>query len=259
MLTITLLQEKGGVGKTTVATHLAAGLAIKGQRVVLIDADAQANATLALGIDEQPGLYDLLVREATFNDVLRRVPPEVYSSTPSTGELLIVPSNVEARNIAAMLPDVSAVRERIEELDNWADVVIFDTPPTPSLFHSAIYVATDAVLYPCTCEALALAGLEKSMSRLTASASYRAGAGQKPIQVVGIVPTMYRSTSLHGYNLSQLQEQHGNLVWKPLPQRIVWSEAMQLRQTVFAYAPGSEAASEFWEVVNRVQQSTAVR
>lgn len=259
MITITLLQEKGGVGKTTLATHLAAGLAIEGQRVVLVDADAQANATLALGIDEKPGLYDLLIRDAAFKDVLLRVSPDVYASAPPAGELLLVPSNVEARNIANMLPDVNAVRERFEELENWADAVIFDTPPTPSLFHSAIYVATDAVLYPSTCEALALAGLEKSMGRLNASGTYRTGSGHKPIQIVGIVPTMYRSTTLHNYNLEQLREQHGALVWKPLPQRIIWSEAMQLRQTVFAYAPTSEASNEAWEIVHHVKQSTTVR
>jgi chromosome partitioning protein len=259
MITITLLQEKGGVGKTTIATHLAAGLAIQGQRVVLVDADAQANATLAMGIEEQPGLYDLLIREAAFNDVLQRVSPDVYADNVSKGELFLVPSNVEARNIANMLPDVTAVRERFEELNEWADVIIFDTPPTPSLFHSAIYIATDAVLYPCTCEALSLAGLEKSMSRLKASASYRINSGQKPAEALGIIPTMYRPTTLHSYNLQQVKEQHGDLVWREIPQRIAWSEATQLRQTVFAYAPSSEAAADAWEVVKHVQQSTKVR
>jgi len=259
LITITLLQEKGGVGKTTLATHLAAGLAIEGQRVILVDADAQANATLAMNVEEQPGLYDLLIRESAFTNVLRRISPEVYTSEPPKGELLLVPSNIEARNIASMLPDVYAVRERFEELNGWADVVIIDTPPTPSLFHAAIYMATDAVIYPSTCESLSLAGLEKSIGRLTANATYRAGSGQVPIQAVGIIPTMYRPTTLHNVNLGHLKEEYGDLVWNPLPQRIIWSEAMQLRQTVFAFAPASDATHEIWEVVHRVQQSTAVR
>ena len=71
MKTITLLNEKGGVGKTTLAIHIAAGLAIRGKRVVLVDADAQANSTSQLQIAEAPGIHDLLVREAEWNDVLK--------------------------------------------------------------------------------------------------------------------------------------------------------------------------------------------
>ena len=78
MKIITLLNEKGGVGKTTLATHIAAGLAFRGFRVVLVDADPQGHATVALGLPKEPGLYDLLVRDAPFKSVLRFIPAQVY-------------------------------------------------------------------------------------------------------------------------------------------------------------------------------------
>lgn len=78
MKIITLLNEKGGVGKTTIATHIAAGLAVRGMRVLLVDADPQGHATVSLGLQKEPGLYDLLVRDATFKSVLRFIPPKAY-------------------------------------------------------------------------------------------------------------------------------------------------------------------------------------
>ena len=71
MKIVTLLNEKGGVGKTTTATHLAAGLAIRGHRVLLLDTDPQGHATVTLGNKKMPGFYDLMVRNAAFEDIVR--------------------------------------------------------------------------------------------------------------------------------------------------------------------------------------------
>jgi chromosome partitioning protein len=272
MNVITLANEKGGVGKSTLAIHLAAGLAMAGQRVILVDADAQASATSALGFDEKPGLYDLLVREATFDEQLVKVEKETYadmtinsavspdgvSPPPSTdkGELYLMPSNIEARNIANMLPDITTILERFGDLDGWADAVIFDTPPTPSLFHSAIYVATDYVIHPCVCESLSIEGLEKSMSRIKPIGAIREANGKPPTRTLGIIPTMFRgSTALHTYNLAQLREKYGDLVKTEIPQRIAWSEATQLRMTVFAYNSKDSACQDARTFVKEITES----
>jgi len=258
MKIITLLNEKGGVGKTTLATHIAAGLAVKGQRVVLVDADPQGHATVALGLQKEPGLYDLLVRDAPFKSVLRFIAPKAYQvgAQPVSGQLFVIPSNVESRNIANSISDSFAVSERFHELDETIDVVIFDTSPTPSLLHGSIYIATDAVLYPTTCEYLSFDGLVESIKHRGNAEAYRKQWGLREIQVLGIVPTMYRTKTLeHAENLRQLQQQFGSLVWNPIPQRTIWAEAAAIRRPVFSFAPESKAAEDAWTLIRRVQEA----
>lgn len=247
MNTITLAQEKGGVGKTTLAVTLAAGLAERGHRVVLVDADAQASATSALGIEEQPGIYDLLIRKHSFQNVLCTVSPETWSAAPNAaqGELYVVPGNVETRNIANMLSDIQAILITFSALDEWADFIVIDTPPTPSLWHSPIYLASDYVIYPALAEAASLESLAKTISRLHPLGQMRQQIGKTPTQTLGIVPTMYRlNTSLHLANIEILRERYGPLVKDGCPQRVAWGEAAQVGKTIFAYEPRNGAYAE---------------
>jgi chromosome partitioning protein len=254
MKLITLANEKGGVGKSTLAIHLAAALAINGQRVVIVDGDAQANTTLALGFAEQPGLYDLLIRDASFSDKLRLVDPAVYSGGGAKGELLLLPSNIESRYIADQLPEANTLLERFSELDGWADTVVFDTSPTPSLFHGAMYLASDYVIHPVVCEALAITGLDKSMKRVRAVRTAREGMGLAPTVTAAIVPNMYRRTLLHRTNLTFLKEQYGALVKSEIGLRTTWSEASQMSRTVFAHQPQDGAWEDAWAFVNSVTE-----
>lgn len=258
MNVITLLNEKGGVGKTTLATHLATGLAIKGYRVILIDADPQGHASVALGIQRAPGLYNLLVREESFADVLQAVPTDTYAMPGKKveGQLYVVPSNAETRAIPLMTSDGLIVLKRLSEISNAVDVVIFDTSPTPSLLHASIYMATHSIVYPTECEYLSLDGLVQSLSHKDMVQPTRNQWGLGSIEVMGIVPMKYRSsTILHTRNLESLKKQFGNKVWKPLALRTIWGEASLMRRPVFNLAPESKASREVWDLVNRVQES----
>lgn len=260
MKVITLLNEKGGVGKTTLATHLAAGLAARGYRVVLVDADPQGHATVMCGLAKEPGLYDLLVREAPFRDVLRFVPPEQYhpdGSPAGDGQLFVIPSNVETRNIANSISDTFAVNDRLRELEPAFDYVIFDTSPTPSLLHGSIYLATDSIIYPTKCEYLSFDGLSESINHRQAAQAYRDKWNLGDITVMGIVPTMFRTQTVeHSENLNVLKKRFGQLVWPPIMQRTIWAEAATMRRPVFAIAPETKAASEAWQLVSRVEEAT---
>ncbi|MGQ9887294.1 MAG: ParA family protein [Aggregatilineales bacterium] len=258
MKVITLLNEKGGVGKTTLATHLAAGLALRGRRVALVDADPQGHATVMCGLAKEPGLYNLLVREAPFREVLRFVPPEQYrvADQQPSGQLFVIPSNVETRNIANSISDAFAVSDRLRELERSFDYVIFDTSPTPSLLHGSIYLATDAIIYPTKCEYLSFDGLVESINHRQAAQAYRDKWNLGDIAVMGIVPTMFRTQTVeHSENLNELKKRFGKLVWPPIMQRTIWAEAATMRRPVFAIAPETKAASEAWALVNRVEEA----
>ena len=256
MKVLSLLNEKGGVGKTTLSTHIAAGLAIRGNRVLLIDADPQGHATVALNLRKEPMLHDLLVRDLPFQKAVRRVAPESYG-TPGesvSGELLVIPSDMSTRVIPLMTSDVMVVKNRIEELENVIDVVVFDTAPTPSLLHGSIYMTTDFILYPTKCEYLSFDGLIESMKHREEASKARVNLGLPEVKIGGILPTMYRpGTQADEYGIEVLKQRFGNLVWPAINLRTVWSQAAFARRILFNFAPNTKAAAEAWKVVKLVE------
>lgn len=257
MHVVTLLNEKGGVGKTTLATHIAAGLAIRGYRVLIIDADPQGHATFSFGLEKFGGLFELLVREAEFKDVLKAPSPNTFAvpDEPVRGRLFVLPGSIETRAIPNLIDDVSLLTNRLDDLQDIIDVVIFDTPPTPSLLHSSIYLATDGVIYPTTCEMLSFDGLAASIGRRQQFINLRRQMNRPPIDILSIVPTMFqRQTALHQHNLKLLTDQFGSKVWPPIPQRTIWREASNNRVILYAFAPSSKAAGDAWRLVDRVEK-----
>lgn len=249
MKTFTVLNEKGGTGKTTVAITAAAGLASRGKEVLVVDADEQGHATLALGEHKYPGLYDLLVRDAAYSDVLRAVDPAKYGGV-GRSHMYLIGSNVETRSIASLIGDAFLMKTRLAELAHTFDYCIIDTSPTPSLLHGAIYLATNHILYPTELEFLSFDGLAESLKRLQASERLH----QSGIQIAGIVPNKYRSTTLeHRDNLAALREKFGDMVWDPIPQSIVWAETARYATPIFVHAPNHDAALAAWEIIDRIE------
>lgn len=247
MKTLTILNEKGGVGKTTLAVTISAGLAARGHRVLLIDADAQGHATRALGLAKYPGLYDLLVRDANFAEVIKPIPADKYGAAGSSS-LYVIGSNVETRSIAGSISDAWVLAKRITPLGEMFDFCIIDTAPTPSLLHGAIYMATDAIIYPTLCEFWAFDGLAESWLHRRALEQSRI------VQVAGIVPMRVRANTLeHTENLDKLRQEFGDLVWEAIPERIVWPEAATYQVPVFVHAPDSDAADHAWQTITRVE------
>lgn len=256
MKVLTFLCAKGGVGKTTTSYHAAVGLASRGYRVLLIDADGQGHATRMCGYEPAPAFYDLLVRNAAWRDVLqlvdgaRCIPP---SDNP--GVLAVLPSNNETMLIPLRISDPYLLGRRLKEIDAVFDVTIIDTSPTPSLLNGAILMASSGIVYPSEMEFFSLKALEESIRDTTTFSEARAAAMLPPVRSVGIVPTMIRANVIeHQENLRMLKERYGDLVWSPLPQRITWPEAVMQRKSVFVYAPGSEASADAWALVDKVEE-----
>lgn len=266
MKIITFLNEKGGVGKTTMAGTIAAGLAILGHRVLMIDADPQGHLSLMYGVKKQHSLYDLLVRDAEFSDpgIVHAIAPEVYAmpnaKQPTEGRLFIVPGNRETRLIAQALEgELFAVRKKMEELAeaNVVDVVIFDTSPTPSALHGQIYVATQYIIYPSELSYLSLDGLVESIKSTTGYSKQKQEKGLEEIKLAGIIPTKFRPKVLeHQEKYQQLQSLRGfgHLVWHPIPLSVVWEESMARHRSIFSYAYDQPAASDAWQIVRAAKE-----
>src|SRR5262245_45926396 len=129
MRVISLINEKGGIGKTTLAITLATGLAARGHRVVLVDADNQAHSTISLRIRPAPALYNLLINSSSWEESLVFNPNENYGNL-SEGQLFLLPSDESTRNIPAQMKSPLIIRDRFFELDDLVDVVIVDTSPS---------------------------------------------------------------------------------------------------------------------------------
>jgi chromosome partitioning protein len=268
MYTVVSLNEKGGVGKTTATVTIAAGLAISGYRVLVIDADSQGNATQAFGIKPYPGYYDLVQREADFSEVVRVVAPERITlpdeASSLQGSLLLIGSNVETRHVSngEGSENPGLLKDRLEELSegNVVDFVLIDTSPSPSMMHSLIYLAADAILYPTRLESWAVGGLHRSVRNASNYAPFRAGLGMPPLVNLGIVPTMTKlRTTEHVDNLKQLGERFGpEAIWRDVPDRIIWAEAAAAQRSIFSYAMGvpsaAEALKDAWRLVNKFVQ-----
>lgn len=255
MKVVTFLNEKGGVGKTTLACHMAAGLAVKGYRVMLIDADPQGHATVSFGLQKEAGLLNLLVNDWDFSDVVRVPAIESYRlpDQEPRGKLFVMPSHVGVRAIPGALEDVTILAERLNEIKSDIDVVIIDTSPTPSLLHSSIYLATDGIVFPTECEYLSIDGLASSVNRRQNFDPLRLQINRKPIEIYGIIPNKFeRKTVLHYEHWKLLVKKFGNLVWQPVPKYTSWREASANRTMIWTVAPQGKAASDAWKMVNRL-------
>ncbi len=254
MKVITFLNEKGGVGKTTLATHIAVGLALRGNRVLMVDADPQANATTAFGVNKQPIFHDLIVRHSPWRDAMLPIPVDVFSNDPIDGKLILVPGDKESRVVPIQISSDTLIRRRFRELVDVMDYIIVDTSPTPSLLHSAIMLASDYVLAPTDCEAFA--ALDGLVQTIAHTGSIHEQAAQRNITIAtlaGIIPNKYRSTTLtHTEVLNHLQQTYGQVVWPPIPLGIVLAQAQLERKFLYQFAPEAKMTSLLWQMVDRI-------
>ena len=255
MQTLTLLNEKGGVAKTTTATTIAAGLAIRGYQVLLIDTDPQANATDNLQVTFSDALLRLLAQDAEWREVTTTIDPAIYAGDyVSEGALHLMPSHTNNRALPMLLDgNFMYLRERLEEIDGGIDIVIFDTSPTPSMLHGMVYLASDHIVFPTMCEFLSMRGLGSSVKHMTNGNKARQQYGIAPINLLGVQPSIYEATTNnHKDNLVSLHKNFGQRVWSPIHKRTVWRDASQVGKSIFAFAPGHEAELEAWQLIDNV-------
>lgn len=262
MITLAVCNRKGGVGKSTMATHIAAGLATLGYRVGLVDTDSQGHCALMLKMPEENGLFDLLIEGHSVGAVVREVPISHYSTEdePVTGTLYLLPGAEKTYKIPHELDEnqsfiFSEAMEAFEAAYN-LDLVVVDTNPTMSKLDAAVWMGTDAYLYVVECERMSFDGLTKAIDQLTRFAGQRQRYLNRVTQVIGIVPNKMRpNTLLHRNNISRLAAMYPGKVWPPVTLRTGWPDATNLQELVYTYAPGGQETQDAWEIVNRTVEA----
>ena len=237
----TLVNQKGGVGKTTTAINLAAYLAQLGQRVLLIDLDAQANATSCLGIDKNTatGVYEALVAG---------VPPAENVLHSQKLKLWLLPASPALAGAEVELVDLPGrelrLREAIVPLEERYDYILIDCPPSMGLLTlNGLTAARNGVIIPVQCEYLALEGL----SQLTSTIA-RVRAGLNPQLVVrGLVMTMFDGRAALSQQVVDEVRKHfpGKVFHAIIPRNVRLAEAPSHGIPISTYAPSSPGAEAY--------------
>lgn len=232
---LAIANQKGGVAKTTTAVTLASAFVERGQRVLLIDLDAQACASFSLGIDPED-----VPRDATpflGDSALIVTTAEGVDLLPATSDLARADHALAARSGRERL-----VRDFVASHRAKYDWVILDCSPSLGIMTINALVAADAVLIPVHCETLSHRGVGQLME---AVAEVRKWANPD-LQVVGILPTLYDGRSLHARTIrDDLATRYDVPVLVPIPRSVRVAEAPATGRTILATASGSPAARAY--------------
>ncbi|OGL99002.1 chromosome partitioning protein ParA [Candidatus Uhrbacteria bacterium RIFOXYB2_FULL_57_15] len=238
---VSVVNQKGGVGKTTTTLNLAAYLAEIGKFVLVIDLDPQANATSGLGIAhaELPhGIYEGLIGERSMRDVVMATSHQGLKVIPATQALSgasVELVNVEERE--------HYLRKALLEIRNDYDYILIDNPPTLGLLTINGLVASDSVLIPVQAEYYALEGLGQLMNTVNLVKE-----NIKPeLSVMGAVITMYDSrTRLSNEVLQELYRFFPDKIFRSvIPRSVRLAEAPSFGKTILGYDPQSKAARAY--------------
>ncbi|HJW76725.1 MAG: hypothetical protein A2138_22055 [Deltaproteobacteria bacterium RBG_16_71_12] len=218
---VAIVNQKGGVGKTTTAVNLAASLAAEGQRALLVDMDPQGNACSGLGVFASPQdqtLYHVLLGQVAVDTVVRETSVPGLSLVPSNTQLV----GAEIELVSELARETRLKRALARLASSW-DVVLLDCPPSLGLLTVNALTAADGVLIPLQCEYYALEGL----SHLLKTIELVRGSLNDQLQLDGILLTMFDARNNLSHQVVEEVRQHfpGQVCETVIPRNVRLSEA----------------------------------
>lgn len=258
MRTIALMNQKGGVGKTTTTVNLGAALAERGRRVLLIDLDPQAHLTITYGVEpaDGPTLYEVLVGDVGVLQATRRL--EVPGIAEKVGEIHVLPGSLDLAGLESEMADVEGrqlkLREAMERAAHDYDYVLLDCPPSLGLLTVNALALADEVLIPMQAHFLALQGFAK----LLETTQLVGQSINQGLKVGGVVLTMFDAQTRLGSDVvNELQgffdaARGQKLPWSEsrlydtkIRRNIKLAEAPSFGQSILAYDPASNGAADY--------------
>lgn len=235
--------SKGGVGKTTTAVNLAAGLARKGCRVLLIDVDTQGQVSRSLGIDTKVGLAEFVASEASQSE----------ACLPGRENLWVLGGGRSLAGLKRLITrkdfgGEQTIAEALEPLDSQYDYVIIDTAPGWDALTVNVLFYVEYVLAPVSLEVMSLQGLIEFNRNLGSIQRYH-----PQLRLSHVLPTFYdRRVKKSAEIFTQLSLYYQEQVCDPVRYNVRLSEAPGYGQTIFEYAPNSTGAEDYLKLAERI-------
>ena len=245
---LAIVNQKGGVGKTTTSVNLAAGLVESGNQVLLVDLDPQGNATMGSGIDKrllQKTIYQVLLGLATIEGVRVRAKDSGYDVIPANREL----AGAEVEMVELEHRE-NRLKVALEQVSEQYDFILLDCPPALNLLTVNALCAAHAVIIPMQCEYYALEGLSDLVGTIK-----RVRANLNPhLEIEGLLRTMYDPRNTLAQQVSSQLEQHfGDKVYRTIiPRNIRLAEAPSYGIPALQYDRTSKGAQAYIELAGEI-------
>ncbi len=245
---IAIANQKGGVGKTTTSINLAASLGVLEKKVLLIDADPQANASSGLGIDVESveiGSYQVLEHSAT---------PTEATVSCSAPNVSVIPAHIDLVAIEIELVDKEnreyMLKQALESVKDQYDYIIIDCAPSLGLLTLNALTAADSVVIPIQCEYFALEGLGKLLNTIKSVQKIH----NPNLDIEGLLLTMYDSRlRLSNQVVEEVQKHFNDMVFDTIIQRnIKLSEAPSFGESIINYDATSKGASNYLSLAEEI-------
>lgn len=249
LTTIPIINNKGGVGKTTTAVNVAAGLAHRGRQVLLVDLDSQGSASLSLGVDHDnlsPSSADVLFGDATIHDAIRPT---------NNGHLDLLTGSLDLANADVRLKQQERGQHRLatvlEQVESIYDQIIVDCAPSTSILSINALVAADAFIIPVVPSYLSLEGVV-SLGKVVRKVRRRMG---EAAPVLGILLTKVdRSQPEVAETIGEVRNHYGGKVFDvEIEQDATVEEAPGYGQDIFTFAPESQGAADYQRLLDEIE------